>query len=154
MRGMDEIGRRHPAHGVHVALALPTIVFLTVCTKNRLPWLAGEEAHAALLAIWREAAAWTVGRYVLMPDHLHLFCAPTDADITLDAWVRYWKSRFRRQAPCPEWRWQPHHWDTRLRRGESCSKKWEYVRQNPVRAGLVADPEAWPYQGECHILRW
>lgn len=107
-----------------------------------------------LLAAWNEAGAWTVGRYVLMPDHLHLFCSPTNTDITLDAWIRYWKSRFRRQVSNPEWRWQPHHWDTRLRRGENYSEKWEYVRQNPVRAGLIGDPEAWPYQGECHVLRW
>ncbi len=32
--------------------------------------------------------------------------------------------------------------------------KWEYIRHNPVRAGLVNDPDDWPYQGEMHVLRW
>jgi hypothetical protein len=33
-----------------------------------------------------------------------------------------------------------------LRSDESLSEKWEYVRQNPVRAGLVEHSEDWPYQ--------
>jgi putative transposase len=32
-------------------------------------------------------------------------------------------------------------------------KKWEYVRQNPVRAGLVAEPDDWPHRGELQTLR-
>jgi hypothetical protein len=31
---------------------------------------------------------------------------------------------------------------------ESYSLKWDYVRMNPVRAGLVAKSEDWLYQGE------
>ena len=32
--------------------------------------------------------------------------------------------------------------------------KWDYVLQNPVRAGLVARAEDWPLAGEIHELRW
>jgi putative transposase len=70
---MDDVGRKHPAHGVRISLAEPTIVFLTVCTKDRGPWLACGEAHQALLDALKAAGTWCVGRYVLMPDHLHLF---------------------------------------------------------------------------------
>ena len=28
------------------------------------------------------------------------------------------------------------------------AEKWNHVRQNPVRGGLVARAEEWPYQGE------
>jgi putative transposase len=41
-----------------------------------------------------------------------------------------------------------------MRSSESYSQKWEYVRNNPVRAGLVAEPEAWPFQGEIAELRF
>jgi putative transposase len=163
-RPPDTIGRKHPAHGVHIDLGKPTIVFLTVClvgrwgphipSKDRKLWLVCDEAHACLRDVWREAGKWTVGRYVLMPDHAHLFCAPHDVDFPLDAWVRFWKGQFTRRSARLEWRWQSHHWDTRLRRGENYSEKWEYVRQNPVRAGLVADADQWPYQGELSILPW
>jgi hypothetical protein len=44
------------------------------------------------------------------------------------------------------WHWQEGCFDRLLRSDESLSDKWEYLRQNPVRAGLVANPEDWPYQ--------
>ncbi len=70
--------RRHPAHGVLACAHAPTIVFVTACTRNRQPWLANAAVHALLRAVWTEADAWLVGRYALMPDHLHLFCAPNE----------------------------------------------------------------------------
>jgi hypothetical protein len=34
-----------------------------------------------------------------------------------------------------------------LRSSASRAEKWNYIRDNPVRAGLVARPEDWPYTG-------
>src|SRR5262249_53078498 len=99
--------RRHPAHGVLLSDDHPTIVFITVCTRDRRPWLATEETHALLREVWSRATAWLAGRYVLMPDHLHLFASPTERPISLDNWVRYWKSQFRRQHRSPAYCWQP-----------------------------------------------
>jgi hypothetical protein len=45
-------------------------------------------------------------------------------------------------------------WDTQLRRQESYDSKWEYVISNPVRAGLVKEPNDWPFQGELNVLPW
>jgi putative transposase len=146
--------RRRPASGVFISLDSPTIVFLTVCTRDRTPWLAQPSAHDAVVQTWRDAQAWSVGFYLLMPDHVHLFCSPHDLDMPLDNWVTYWKSLVKRQTPDPSWRWQSGKWDTRLRRSENYHDKWEYVRQNPVRKGLVARPEDWPYQGMLNELRW
>src|SRR5262249_6622132 len=88
------IPRKKPVHGVQIDPSHPTIVFVTVCTKGRRPWLASQTNHNALRSVWAEARAWLVGHYVLMPDHLHLFAAPGQLEIPLDSWVRYWKSRF------------------------------------------------------------
>ena len=44
--------------------------------------------------------------------------------------------------------WQPGFNDHLLRSDESYAAKWDYVFQNPVRAGLVNHPEDWPYAGE------
>ncbi len=52
------------------------------------------------------------------------------------------------------WRWQADFWDTQMRDGDQYHRKWLYVRENPVRAGLVADADAWPFQGEVHSLWW
>jgi serpin B len=44
--------------------------------------------------------------------------------------------------------WQPGFHDHLLRSDESYAAKWDYVFQNPVRAGLVSHAEDWPYAGE------
>jgi putative transposase len=146
--------RNHPAHRLLETAFAPTLLFLTVCTKDRKPWLATPEAHRILREIWSNARAWLVGRYVIMPDHLHLFAVPGDNALPLERWVRYWKSQFSKSAKKPEWQWQTDHWDRQLRTGESYAEKWDYVRLNPVRHGLVASADEWPYQGELNELRW
>lgn len=45
-------------------------------------------------------------------------------------------------------------WDRQLRHGEHYGERWEYVRQNPVRAGFVKNADDWTWQGEMHELRW
>jgi len=41
-----------------------------------------------------------------------------------------------------------------LRRGQSYDEKWDYVVDNPLRAGLVERAQDWPYQGELNVLSW
>ena len=147
-------GRRTPAHGVKLSLSGPNIVLLTVNTKDRVPWLAQPVVHASLREIWREADAWLVGDYVLMPDHLHLFCAPRDLGFTLERWLAYWKSRFSRRHVDQPWAWQRSGFHHRFRDARQYEEKWAYVRENPLRKKLVTCPEDWPYQGSIHELRW
>lgn len=151
---MPDMGRKTPEQNVLISPSHPTIVFVTVCTKDRQPWLAQASVQRSLEQIWKNAGAWMVGRYVLMPDHIHLFCAPVDIEIPLDAWVSYWKNRFSRLNLADTGRWQRSSWHHRLRRTESYAEKWDYVRSNPVRAGLAEAPDSWPYQGELDFLRW
>jgi REP element-mobilizing transposase RayT len=203
------------------------IVFVTVCTKDRNPILACDQMHDWVRRAWAFADHWGVGRYVVMPDHIHLFCAPGVYPSTpVKKWAEYWKGMIARAAKghgpliesgagvtapsmpespggpastpatsgaggtapsiCPlnpgaggtapsngadhlsggpgstpalppTWPdplWQQDCWDTQLRRGENYSEKWEYVRRNPVRAGLCASPEEWRFQGEIQTLMW
>ena len=146
--------RRQPATGVNLDLHRKTIVFVTVCTKDRRRWLATENAHELLRTVWREANAWLVGRYVLMPDHLHLFAAPFDLGFTIETWCTYWKRRFGQAHNNLEWRWQTSVFHHRLRHGDSYEEKWRYVLANPVRANLVTSSSQWPYQGCIHDLPW
>jgi len=146
--------RRKPSHGVYEVSNGPTIVFLTVCTRGRIPWLATTENHLRLRDVWQSSSAWSVGRYVIMPDHLHVFASPTNDEVTLETWVKFWKSRFSKSHPEKAKRWQTDHWDKRLRSSESYEEKWLYVQQNPVRAGLVETPDEWPFQGELNRLDW
>ena len=150
--------RKRPAHfPVIERHNRSQIVFVTVCTKGRRRCLASAIVHAALSASWASASQWVVGRYVILPDHVHLFCTPASIDaIPLAGWVKYWKrlSTLGLRAPLADFAWQRDCWDTQLRVGESYSEKWHYVCRNPVRHGLVAQPEDWPYQGEMNRLEW
>ncbi len=153
-RATNHSQRKHPVHGVLVPTFAPTIVFLTVCTKDRKAWLASETTHRLLQTVWTKAQSWLVGRYILMPDHLHLFAGLNSETIELDPWVRYWKSQFTKAHKNNDWRWQTDHWDTRMKTIKQYEEKWEYVRHNAYRKGLVEQPEDWPYQGELFPLTW
>jgi len=145
--------RRNPATGVHVFNGQPTVVFLTVTTLHRGRGLADPKIHQRLVEAWKEADSWLVGSYVLMPDHIHLFCSPRNEDVSIEHWIAFWKRQFRRKCSNAP-RFQSRGFHHRLRRDENYSEKLDYVRQNPVRAGLVSGPEEWPYQGVLHELGW
>jgi putative transposase len=150
----SESGRKHPVRGVLTSLNQPTIVFLTICTKNRQPWLANPIVHDAFRKIWQPTDTWLVGDYLLMPDHIHLFCAPRDLSVTLQRWVSFWKREFSCLHLSEGGQWQRDFWDTRMRRGENYAEKWNYVRENPIRAGLVKNLDDWPFQGRMNLLPW
>lgn len=143
--GMDEVGRRRPVHqDLHEGFNKPIVIFLTVCTKGKKPILTNDEVNTRLRESWLEAHLWIVGRYVLMPDHLHLICSPAiPQSPPLQQWVSYWKSHAARHWPKPEDApvWQRDFCDTQLRRAEGYDEKWLYVAENPVRARLVARAE-------------
>ena len=168
-----EPGRRTPAKGVHATLGGSNWVFLTVCTEKRKCWLAQPAVQRALHEIWEHTAtAWLVSDYLLMPDHLHLFCAPRDAQFTIERWIGFWKDQLAKKlrgqggaavinlggAAAPPYqsvgKFQAGGFHRRMRDGESYAQKWQYVRENPVRAKLVARPEDWSYFGRVHELQW
>jgi|SRR5271165_964667 len=140
--------RKHPPNGVLESETRPTIVFLTVCTAWRASWLANHAIHEALVSIWWSATYWKVGPYILMPNHLHLFAWPGILNADLDGWIRYWKSQFSNTIGNRSLRWQSSCFHHRLRSCESADSKRLYMINNPVRAGLVARSEEWPFQGE------
>jgi putative transposase len=149
-----EAGRRTPAKGVHLSLGGPNWIFLTVCTAKRMHWLAQPSVQRILHDIWKHTAtAWLVSDYLLMPDHLHLFCAPSDPRFTLERWIAFWKDPFAKTHPDAR-KFQAGGFHHRLRDDENYAQKWQYVRENPVRHGLVARPERWPYFGRVHEIRW
>ena len=114
----------------------------------------GRIVQRALHDIWEyTATAWLVSDYLLMPDHLHLFCAPRDLKFTIERWMGFWKDRLAKSLP-DAGKFQAGGFHHRMRGGESYAQKWQYVRENPVRDKLVERPEDWPYFGRVHEIRW
>lgn len=141
----------------------PPLYFVTVCVRRRLPILATDAVHSAFRDFATrgfEKKQIATGRYVVMPDHLHLFVSGSQ-EFCLEQWGRMLKlclgratgrrRALRRSASTSNALleiWERGFFDHVIRNAESYAEKWEYVRQNPVRAGLVERAEDWPYQGE------
>jgi putative transposase len=135
------------------------LFFVTFCTRNRKRISSLDRAQAALQEYGRVAIEQFnvgLGRYVIMPDHVHFFVRG-DSNFRLSLWVSGLKRSIsvallkEAQATLPlqgRSLWQPGFFDHILRSDESYAEKWNYVRDNPVRAGLVKDAGKWPYQGE------
>jgi putative transposase len=149
-----EPGRKTPAKGVTISADEPTILLLTICAKDRKRWMAQKPVRESLERIWKRADAWLVGNYLLMPDHLHLFCAPRDLHFTVEGWVTFWKRQFTREHLNEDWAWQRSAFHHRLRNAREYEDKWNYVQENPIRKGLASKVEDWPYSGMIHELRW
>ena len=82
-----------------------------------------------------------------MPDHAHLLVAPLrEREQSLATFIGAWKS-------CVTLRlrlgmiWQAEFFDHLLRSEETAEQKWEYIRMNPVRAGLCPRAEDYPWSG-------
>jgi len=110
---------------------------VTFNTNKRRPLLANEAVHEVFIIYCERGLSLGagVGRYVLMPDHLHLFIR-LSPDLSLAQWVRSLKRTISAAIVDPAAHWQEGFFDHLVRGNDSYSQKWEYVRQNPVRAGL------------------
>ena len=146
-KNLRRLGRIWVPHAVY---------FITTCVHQRQPILARANVAEVLCKEWRSAKdrhGWLIGRYVIMPDHIHFFCAeqPGGAKRPLSELMARWKEWTSKHlchalsisAPV----WQTGFFDHLLRSHESYAEKWQYVRDNPVRAQLVGKWNDWPHQG-------
>ena len=106
--------------------------------------LANDAAFAAFKNTIARLQRWHVIAAVLMPDHLHAVVWPSKRDEAIGEFSALLK-RWMRTELDVTWQWQPGCFDHLLRSAESAQEKWEYMRENPVRGGLVARWEDWPY---------
>jgi putative transposase len=135
------------------------VYFLTFCAADRKAILADERIHNTFIQFGHEALTRNifVGRYILMPDHVHLFVKLPPPSENLSRWVKRLKnylSKALRFQKLPAPHWQKGFFDHVLRSSESHSQKWLYMVENPVRAGLVKEWMQWPFQGEIQPLRF
>jgi putative transposase len=146
-----DFGRRPPRLGR--IFATGPLYFVTFCTHGRQQVLANHEVHKAFVLFAKRAENnfnVAVGRYVIMPDHVHLFVRG-GRSFRLGQWIGALKQALAKSATLYRAKgqiWEEGFFDHVLRSNESYSQKWNYVRENPVRAGLVKSAADWPYQGE------
>jgi REP element-mobilizing transposase RayT len=94
---------------------------------------------------------WYVTVFMLMPDHIHALLS-FERDKAMSRVIGDWKSYQTRQHGIA---WQEGYFDHRLRddeRGEQLAAKINYIRQNPVVAGLCERAEDWRWWIERSAL--
>ena len=123
--------------------------FVTFNTHRHRKLLANASVQNELIRFAQEGQlrGIGIGRYVIMPDHIHLFVRG-NSDFSLKQWVRMMKRALSTTILAAPPHWQQGFFDHLIRHSESYAAKWEYVRQNPVRARLVTRSDEWPWQGE------
>lgn len=138
--------------------------FFTVVTYDRRKLFCSEWARACL----REALLQTQSRYpyeaiafCLMPEHLHCIwkLPPDDANfsmrwsLTKGLFTRMYRSRAGLSGSVPTSRqdkgeaciWQRRFWEHRIRDQRDFYRHVNYIHYNPVKHGLVARMEDWPW---------
>jgi putative transposase len=110
------------------------------------------QAHAILAEATRVAQV-AIHAYVLMPDHLHLLAtpaAPQGLSLLMQSfgrrYVRYFNDRHGRAGGL---------WESRYKATVIDSERYlfismAFVESNPVRSGLVAEPELYPWSSCRH----
>jgi putative transposase len=137
--------RKRLDHTIPVFAEWDATYFLTVCCLYRdVNTLCTPERAAVIfksVQVYESLGKWSVRVMLLMPDHLHaLVDFPFWGDMSriIQDWKRFLSKEFGIK-------FQRSFFDHRLRRDESHDEKWKYIKMNPVRAGLIDDPEAWPW---------
>jgi len=109
--------------------------------------LANEAAFNALKDAAARLREWRVLAAVLMPDHLHVVVAPSERDGRLGNFSAALK-RWMRKDLNASWEWQPGCLIVCYAPMSRFTRKWLYIQENPVRAGLVRQWKDWPYRFE------
>lgn len=133
-----------------------SVYFLTWVTAGRAV-LSAPERRIALESIrhW-DGVRWTVYAAVVMPDHVHVLAQPRPvpdsggtACFALESLLHSVKgysaheiNRIRRAAGPV---WQREREDRIIRNEHELWQKWQYIRDNPVKEGLAATAEDYPW---------
>ena len=86
--------------------------------------------------------------FVIMPDHLHLLLT-VDDEMTIEKAMQLIKGRFSHRLS-HEFGYKGEVWqrgftEVQIMNRESFTKHSEYIAQNPVKAGIVASADEFPF---------
>ena len=123
--------------------------FITASTFQKRQLLQSDRMRQLFLDVlfhYRQQQKYLLHEFVLMPDHFHLLITPT---VTLERAMQFVKGGFsfraNRELGFAHEIWQPSYYDRRVRVAEECFAFREYIRQNPVKKGMVQVAEEFPY---------
>jgi putative transposase len=91
----------------------------------------------------RDAGAYLLHEFVVMPNHLHLLITPAERVMQL---IKGGSSHAIHQERGHKMQiWQPGFHEESVRNLSDYAMKAKYIRNNPLHAGLAEKPADWPY---------
>ena len=137
--------RKHLNHETPHWITSDADYFITICAlprgQNHLCHLERGARILDTVRLYNEKQFWHCDLALLMPDHVHLLVS-FPPDCILSKVVGMWKRSVRREHAIT---WQRNFFEHRMRKEENIQTKADYILHNPVRAGLVARSQDWPY---------
>jgi putative transposase len=132
------------------------VFFLTInCQQRGHAQLTAADTPTAILdsiSFLHERKSWYPEMVLLMPDHLHMLVAfPWNEKLGMNHVISQWK---RFIASSLSIKWQRDFFDHRIRSDQDHQSTWFYIRENPVRAGLVETYDQWPHVWFPHGTGW
>ena len=125
--------------------------FITSVTDQRRRLFQTDRKSRLLLDVLkenREKSRFLLHEFVVMPNHFHLIMTPAH-EISLEKAAQFIKGGFSYRAKKElNYRfevWERGFTNQRIRDAEDYQRYRNYIHQNPVRAGLCATPEEYPY---------
>ena len=128
--------------------------FVTFSCYRRQPLLGAVTAYSvferALEAV-RLRYGLVVAGYVLMPEHVHLLAGePSRSSLSVALQVLKQQTSRKLKARGETQFWQRRYHDFNVWSEEKRVEKLRYMHRNPVKRGLVATPEDWPWSSFRH----
>ena len=113
------------------------------------PFINQDLAAEMVLALCKgDGESYDLNAYVVMPDHVHIIMKPLfgkklhEIMKSLKGSTAYQFNKILNRAGKF---WQTENFDHLIRDGINLREKWEYIRQNPVKAKLVNEAESYPF---------
>ncbi len=122
----------------------------TACIREHSPLFTADEVVTNFVDIldWaRERNDCVVLLYCFMPDHLHVVVQGISEHADLYKMMVNFKQKsgFFLRSNRTNYRWQKDFYDSILRTDQQLAQHLRYVAENPVRRGLVAHWQDYPY---------
>jgi putative transposase len=122
--------------------------FFTLVTAKRTPIFAEPEARLILrtaIQKVRRSHPFDIVGMVVLPDHLHALWRLPDGDDDLPLRWRLIKTHMTRYAGRGTRLWQKRYWEHAIRDDRDLSRHLDYLHWNPLKHGLVARVQDWPW---------
>jgi putative transposase len=126
-----------------------SVYFITAATAQRTPLFRKEPMAQLFIEVlfhYRDHKNYLLHEFVVMPDHFHLLISPT---LSLERSLHLIKGGFsyraKKELGFAGEIWEKSFYDRRVRGAEDYYNFKQYIRQNPVKRGLVAAFTDYPY---------